>query len=251
MAGGKGRRQVWLFLCSIGVALLGILMTLLSGTVLRNWIIIEFSIRSLKLAYIAGGVVTIGGLGSGIVNSVPLIKAKSLQRREWELELAQQRRRTQVITDFAENSTPENTRKRLEQLKEEAPKLEYLIARCLSQMDVMDLLQEKQGSLIRTNDALYLKDTVAVLDNVEGRICRNFRNIINLCIAADSPDNLDIEKVDWYLEDNEHKLTDSKELLKASADWINQYDMDGAKGDRSEVENWIKVIRDSLREDKE
>ena len=250
MTGDKGKLQVWLFLCGVGVTVLGILLMLLSGTLFRNWIIIEFGIRSLSLAYIICAGIMFSGLSFSIVRCIPLIKARNLQKREQEQAIAQRRQRSQIITNYNEDSAnPEFTRKRLEQLRDDTPQLALLIEKCLSQMDVMDILQEKQSLLIETNDALYLKDTVAVFDKVERRICQNFRNIINLCIATDDADNFDLQKVNKCLDDNERKLSNTKRLLKASAEWINQYNTDGDESDRSEVENWINVIRDSLKEE--
>lgn len=245
----KNRIRVWLFLLGVAVTSIGSIAFLLSCTALKNWIIIGFGVRMLSTVYITELAVAVAGFGFTIIRSIPFLKARALKKREKEQQIAQKRQQSQVLTNYNENSeNPDYTRKRLRFLQNEMSGLDDLVARCLQQMDSMDDLQARQGVLIEANDALYLKDTVAVFDKVERRICRNFRNIINLCIAADSSDALDMEKINKTLSDNDKKLSDTKALLKASVDWINQYNEDN-KDDRSEVENWISVIRASLKED--
>jgi len=227
----------------------GVLILALASTVMKNWIIIGYGVRALGKVRLVGICLTVLGAVFMAICAIPLIKATRRQKQQLDRKRQSAQNRSRVLADYAQDSTnPDFTRKRLEQLQDEIPELEDLVMQCLEQMDAMDVLQEKQNALIEANDARYLKDTVSVLNNVERRICRNFRNVINLCIAADSVESLDTEKVNKYLRDNRKKLSNTKELLKASADWINQYNA-GEDGDRSEVENWITVIRNSLREE--
>jgi len=175
--------------------------------------------------------------------------ARKHRQQIHEQELAQKRQQSKILADYAEDSTnPDFTRKRLQQLWKEIPETEELVERCLEQMDRMDRLQAKQEFLIESNSASYLKDTVSVLDNVERRICRNFQSIINLCIATDDIRNLGMEEIENSLHDNEKKLENTTELLKASAKRINQYNADGSENAWDEVESWIAVIRESLKE---
>lgn len=234
---------------SVIMAICGLLIVVLSNTLLKDWIIIGYGVRALSKVQIAGSFLCILNLVFMIICNIPMLRAARKRQAQMEQKMRSAEDRSQVLSNYAKDSTnPDFTRKRLEQLREEVPELDDLVMQCLDQMDTMDLLQEKQNALIEANDARYLRDTMSVLDNVERRICRNFRNVINLCIAAESAESLDEKKVNKYLKDNRKKLSDTKELLKASADWINQYNA-GEDSDRSEVENWIAVIRDSLREE--
>jgi len=245
---GANRRQSAKVIVSTILAACGILVLILSNTAIKNWIIIGYGVRALSKVQLVGGCLTIFGVVLMVISSIPLIRATRKQKQQLDQKLRSEQNRSRVLADYAQNSTnPDLARKRLRQLQAEMPELEDLVIQCLDQMDTMDVLQEKQNALIEANDARYLKDTVSVLDNVERRLCQNFKNVINLCIAADSVESLDEKKVYQYLKDNRKKLSNTKELLRASADWINQYNA-GEDSDRSEVENWIAVIRDSLRE---
>ena len=240
----------WTFVTSIIATIVSALILILSHTAFKDQLIIRFGVREIKNVYNIEIGFLIAMIAFALVRAIKFFKMQSHYRRGREQEREQQRQQAQVLTDYAEDSSnPVFTRRRLEQLWREMPDLEDLIKRCLDQMDRMDKLQTKQEVLIETNDARYLKDTVTVLNNVEGRICRNFRTVINLCVAAEDPRYLDMKKINKSLNDNEKKLSDTQELLKASVDWINQYNADSSNNDRSEVENWVAVIRDSLKED--
>lgn len=246
---GANRQHVTMVVVGAILAACGVLALALSSTVMKDWIIIGYGIRVLSKVRLVGICLVALGAMFMIICAIPLIKATRRQKQQLDQRRQSAQSRSQVLANYAHDSTnPDFTRKRLEQLQDEMPELEDLVMQCLEQLDTMDVLQEKQNALIEANDARYLKDTVSVLDNVERRICQNFRNVINLCIAADAIESLDTEKVNKYLRDNRKKLSNTKELLKASADWINQYNA-GEDGDRSEVENWITVIRNSLREE--
>lgn len=241
--------QVVTFWLSVSIVACGVLTLILSDTLLKDWIIIGYGVRALGSVRTVGIAIIVVGTIFVAIRIVPILKVLRRQQKQREREVTSARNKTRVLDDYAQDSeNPDFTRKRLEQLRVETPELNDLVASCLDQMDQMDAIQEKQNALIEANDARYLKDTVAVLNNVERRLCRNFRSVINLCIAAESVDWLDKFKVEKNLSDNRKKLSDAKELLRASVDWINQYDND-ADSDRSEVENWIAVIRNSLKEE--
>lgn len=246
---GLTKLQIVTFWLSFLIIACGALVLILSNTVLKDWVIIGYGVRALGSVRVIGITIIVIGVIFLIIRSVPIIKVLCHQREMQEREAVSARNKSRILNDYAQNSeNPDFTRKRLKQLVIESPELEDLVAKCLNQMDVMDTIQAKQNALIEANDARYLKDTVVVLDNVERRLCRNFRSIVNLCIAAESGDCLDNQKIEQKLDDNQKKLDAAKELLNASVDWINQYDSD-ADSDRSEVENWIAVIRDSLKEE--
>lgn len=246
---GVPKLQVASFLFGVLVIISGILILVLSSGLLKDWIIIGYGVRALGPVRIVGVVVMIVGAIFTLVRGMSIIKMIGQQKQQQKRRELSEKAKSRVLNDYAQDSeNPEFTRRRLKQLRTETPELENLVERCFDQMDAMDNLQEKQKALIEANDARYLKDTVVVLDNVERHLCRNFRNIVNLCIAAESVKQLDVDKVERRLMDNQKKLDNAKELLRASADWINQYDT-AVDGDRSEVENWIAVIRDSLKEE--
>lgn len=246
---GATKPQIASFLLGSLMVIGGILVLILSNGLFRDWIIIGYGVRALGPVHGMGIAIIAIGCVLMAIGGIPMLKTRRRQQQQQRRAKLSAQTRSRVLTDYAQDSeNPEFTRKRLEQLSAETPQLEGLVTKCLKQMEMMDKLQAKQDALIEANDARYLKDTVMVLNNVERRLCRNFRSVINLCIAAESVERLDATKIERKLDDNRKKLDDAKELLKASADWINQYDSD-ADSDRSEVENWIAVIRDSLKED--
>lgn len=235
----------------VGVVLagFGLLALLLSNTLAKNWLIICLGIRVFRTVLMAEIAIVGVGVIILIISAIPFLKNQMVYQRERKQAQARQQQKAQFWEHYAENDgDPELIRKRLNQLWREMPALDALIRRCLNQMDQMDDLQARQEVLIKSNGALYLKDTVEVLNNVERRICRNLRSIINFCIVEDDPTQIAAPRIEKILADNELKLSDSKELLKVSAEWINQYDS-GFKSDFSEVESWISTIRESLKED--
>lgn len=230
-------------------AVVGVGSYALLSTAMANWVVIGFGIRVFSaLQKICIAVIVIGIL-IAILGSIPIMRLITQKRREQELARVASQQQSRIRSDYAKDSAnPELTRKRLRQLQQEMPSVSWLVEQCLEQMDCMDTLQAKQDVLIETNDAQYLRKTVEVLDKVERRICRNFRNVINICIATDGLDETDNQKIKRYMADNDTKLQNAQELLDASVDWINQYNADSSS-DSSEVENWIAVIRESLKED--
>ncbi len=249
MKESKSKIEIWTFKLDIVILSISILIFILSRTLLKDQMIIRFGVRAIKNIYTfeLGFSATMAILTAWRAMCFWRLQSQDKHRRAQQRE--QEEQQAQVVTDYAEDSSnPLFTRRRLEQIAQEMPDFEGLVNQCLAQMNRMDKLQMKQETLIETNDARYLKDTVVVLENVERRICQNFRTVINLCIAAEDLKHLDLNKVQQSLDDNEHKLSNTQELLKASVDWINQYNTDSRNSDRSEVENWIAVIRDSLKE---
>ncbi len=238
------RRRFYLALVWFGLAItsLGVLALCTSRTVLKDWFIIRFGIRTFNASlFVCLGAIIVG-LILALSASLPLFKLRLRKQKQQQQELAEQR-------TYAEDSTnPELTRKRLQQLQQTMPEAAPLFAQCLQQMDHMDQLQGRLSTLIQSNDASYLKDTIDLLDKVEGRLCRTLRSIINLCVAAHDLDHLDHAKVRQYLADNQKKLSDSQTLLDVSVSWINQYNNDH-DADRHEVETWIATIRESLKEE--
>lgn len=217
---------------------LSALVLILSGTLLKNWIIIGFGVRFYSGILIVEATIVGFAAVFTLGCSVPLLKEKLHKKQS-----------SQILTRYAEDSeNPELAKARLTQLVKELPWTQEIVQQCQEQMRTMDTLQARQETLIKANDAVYLKDTVEVLNNVERRLCRNFQSIINLCIVASSNGGSSAGKINKLLVDNQDKLKNAAELLRVSADWINQYNAD-SDTDRSEVERWIAVIQTSLRED--
>lgn len=237
------------FLASLIMTGGGILVALLATTILRDQIVIRFGVRTLRSVQAYGIGAALGGATMAGLAMIPNIRNRKRQSQQQRQEQVHRNKQVQIRTKYAEDSSnPDLTRQRLLQAQNEMPAFAELFARCLVQMDRMDALQLKQSRLISDNEASYLGETENVLNKVEGRICQNFRNIINLCIVADGIDQLDTDKVEKILNGNEEKLVAAKSLLQASVEWVNQYNADN-NNDRSEVEKWISVIRDYLKEE--
>lgn len=250
MSKHKKVRLLSSFLVSLVILSIFAVIGILSHTVLKDWLIISFGVRVFRVISI-GELVAIAICAIiTTINGVPLAIMKALQKHEQEQELAQQRQQSQILADYAEDSTnPDFARKRLFYLQTEMPEAKDLVKRCLEQMDAMDGLQAKQEYLITANDARYLQDTVQVLNNVERRLCQNFQNIVNLCIATDKFERLDMKDIEKYLRNNQKRLDDVSELLTASAKRINQYNAGGDQKAWDEVRSWIETIRSSLEEE--
>ncbi len=191
--------------------------------------------------------------GAGFVFSSVGLISTALKVRQEEMLEEKRLKSLDIHNDVAEQyrldaGNPVNTRKRLEQIKDSTPGAVRLMDRCLSQLDRMDELQKRQQMLLESNDAAYLKDTVNTLEQVEHEICLNYRGIVNQCIvsgpAADES-KFDMDKIEKSLNKNQELLDQSKELLKVSADWIDNYN-EQENPDRSLLDSWIRTIRNTI-----
>lgn len=247
------RRQLpmsfWVSLGCLGLSLVNVLFVRFFG---RDWLIIRHGIRSYQHLRFGANFAAAFCFGLFILKSGPLVMTWQ-RRKQREAEVKEeQRKKTKILSDYTEDSTnPDFTKRRLEQLRLEMPELGDLVEKCFIQMDRMDRLQLRLEILLDTNKAEYLQDTVTVLNNVEKRLCRNFRNIINLGIAADGIDRLDTDEVQRYLDYNDSNLNNSLELIQAAAKLINQHNGSSDKAVMNEVRNWIKVILASLAEEEQ
>lgn len=222
---------------------LGLLIVLLSSTLLRDWLIISFGIRTQVFIRNIGFAI-IGGTTIGcIIKTIPRLYTKLTQEHA-------QRQQHEAKLQYAKNITnPTLIRQRLTTLLVDRAQLvkddghDYLILpikdRCEAQLDQIDSLQDRQTHLIQTNDAVYLQDTIEAFDAVEDYLCRNIVNIINLCFAP----KIDYDQIERYLADNQKKLNDSEQLFSASIDWINRYNAQ-ENHDRSLIENWIAILKE-------
>ena len=241
MGNVKGKAVRTAVIAGAACALTGIL------TALGQPLIIVLGVRAASLittaAGVAGGALTLwstADLATGAVKEHRLAVAeKKTQRLDVEPD----------DTPIEDISSPEATRERLNRIKTASPRLSGLMDSCLAQLDRMDELQRRQGELLTLNQAAYLKDTVGTLNSVEREICLNLRGVVNQCIVAgDGADisRIDTAKVDDILTQNKKLLDQSKELLVVSADWIDKYNSQEGGADRSLLDNWIKVIQDTI-----
>ncbi len=239
-----------------GLLILGILITALglAGAVIlsaaSSAMIVAMGIRTLStlttISFITAGV---GGatLALGAYRAIRQSAEDTAKVRRIENV---RRRDQQQFTEYAKDSlNPEKTRIRFEQLRRNNPALSNLIDRCLEQMDTIDRYQMRHKSLLDANEAIYLEDTIEVIDGSEQRMCRNFRNIINCCILVENTNEgeeaLDQEIIRSSLAENEEELKAVQTLLKYSVAYINNYNRNGVS-DRRELDAWLKIMKDSM-----
>ena len=225
---------------------------LAAGLVASSALIVAFGIRTFSALGVMSYVLLAAGATAVIGGTIPLI-AQRFKAHNDDLLLENKRKEdTKKMSEYAKDSlNPEKTRMRLEQLRQNNPKLNELVERCIVQMDKIDTLQARHRSLLDANEAIYLEDTVEVIDESERRMCQNFRNIINCCILVEDTDS-GTEELDWgiiekSLADNSEELSAVSTLLKYSVAYINNYNRNGVK-DRSELDAWLKIMKSSMEE---
>ena len=221
-----------------------------AGLIASSSLIVALGIRTVTSLTIASFISLGVGAAAVIGGSVPLIAQRIKQQNDNRLIEDKRREDTKNISEYAKDSlNPQKTRTRLEQLRRNNPKLSDLVDRCLRQMDRIDTYQARHRSLLDANEAIYLEDTVEVIDESERRMCQNIRNIINCCILiedTDSPvEELDQTIIEKSLSDNEEELSAVSTLLKYSVAYINNYNANGVK-DRSELDAWLKIMKSSM-----
>lgn len=231
---------------NVVIAAGSLILLILTKTILRNWLIIHLGVRKadgLQTSIIAFFCI----IAIFILIDLALIYRGALKRYRVEAqERDASKEREKVITDYAkDDKNPLKVRKRLEQLEQEYPQIENLIQRCLGQMDSMDRLQEKQEELIGQNEALYLKQTVDVLERLECQLCENYRSIINLCIADALVSEAERAEIEQVLNENDQKLGYARKMLRASARRINSYNAGNKSGDE-EILSWIETLDKAL-----
>lgn len=235
---------------------LGWLLTILgavgvaAGLIASSSLIVALGIRTVTSLTIASFIALGVGAAALIGGSVPLLAQRIKEQNDHRLIEDKRREDNKNISEYAKDSlNPEKTRMRLEQLRRNNPKLSDLVDKCLRQMDRIDTYQARHRSLLDANEAIYLEDTVEVIDESERRMCQNIRNIINCCILiedTDSPvEELDQTIIEKSLSDNEEELSAVSTLLKYSVAYINNYNANGVK-DRSELDAWLKIMKSSM-----
>ena len=234
-------RIIGAIIAAIGLA--GIGANLLASSAM----IVAIGIRGVEALKTAGIIITAIGGAALVCGTVPVIMG--LAQRQSKIKLLESDKKTnqKKFDEYAKDSlNPDLTRVRLDQLRKNNPHLEKLVGMCLEQMDKMDTYQARHRSLLDANEAIYLEDTVSVINESERRMCRNFRNIINCCILIEDTnqgaEELDAEIVDASLADNEEELKAVSTLLKYSVSYINNYNRNGVS-DRSELDAWLKIMK--------
>lgn len=239
----RGLRIFGLILAALG------LTGLAAGFFASSAMIVAIGVRAVEtlktvsvIVMALGGTAVVGGIVPNITDAVK----NNRSRRELDDNRARDRQR---FSDYAKDSlNPDKTRARLEQLRRGNPNLSSLIDICIGQMNRMDTFQARHRSLLEANDAIYLEDTIDVINDSETRMCRNFRNIINCCILIEGTDRgaeeLDRDIINSSLGDNEEELKAVDTLIRYSVAYINNYNRNGVT-DRSELDAWLKVMRNS------
>lgn len=229
-----------------------ILLIRFISIIASNWLIIRLGVRiyhNIQIVELGAllisaviSAIRVGFFGFAIANQKQLERQDEIQKRE------QERREAEFLREYADDSTsPELTRQMLEEICDGTTEMNMLVQECKNYMNMMDLLQKKQGVLIKTNNATYLNETVEVLNRVETRLCQDIRSIINLCITAENI-RLEQEAINGFLRDAESRVSDAKQLLKLSGEWVNSYNEKDSRNDGNEVKLWIKNINRSLKE---
>lgn len=205
------------------------------------------SVLSIVTTCVGGGVFALGF----VPNIINLINSSNNQK----MIKGKVEERQKTFDEYAKDSlNPEKTRERLDDLKESNRELTPIVDKCINQMDRMDKLQDRYKTLIEANDAIYLNDTISVIDDAEKRLCRNIRNIINCCILVEDGSaqlsEFDNEIIDKALKENESELENVNTLIHYAVNYINNYQQNGVT-DMSELKAWIDVMKTSTDDKKD
>ena len=222
------------------------------GVFKTSAMIVALGVGTIK-AIAAASYITLGaGVALTAAGTIPAVVGSI--RRQNDNRLLESRRQAEQknFSEYAKDSlNPEKTRVRLEQLRKNNPKLSNLVDCCYEQMDRIDTYQARHRTLLDANEAIYLEDTVEVLDRSEIRMCQNFRNIINCCILIENTDKgteeLDQRIINAAFADNEEELKSIATLLNYCVAYINNYNRNGVS-DRSELDAWLKIMKSSMGE---
>ena len=222
------------------------------GALKTSAMIVALGVGTIK-AIAAASYITLGtGVALTAAGTIPAVVGSI--RKQNNNRLLEQNREAEryKFSEYAKDSlNPEKTRVRLEQLRKNNPKLSNLVDCCYEQMDRIDTYQARLRTLLDANEAIYLEDTVEVLDKSEMRMCQNFRSIINCCILIENTDKgteeLDKNIINSAFADNEEELRSVATLLNYSVAYINNYNSNGVS-DRSELDAWLKIMKSSMGE---
>ena len=210
---------------------------------------VAIGVRALSMLSVLSYVVAGVGAATFLGGTIPAVADRIRQQNDQRLLESDREKDRKNFTDYAHDSlNPEKTRVRLEQLRRNNPNLSQLVDRCIDQLDRMDTYQARHKALLQANEAIYLEDTIEIINQSERRMCRNIRNIINCCILIEDTDK-DINELDQgiitgSLADNEEELGEVATLLRYSVAYINNYNRNGVS-DRRELDAWLKIMKAS------
>ena len=232
----------------LALGLAGVLMTNLATSSL----IVSIGVRAIEGLKVAGFIVAGVGALTAALGFVPDVKRLIASSNSQKLLDGKNAERRKTFDAYAKDSlNPLKTRERLADLKESNARLTGLVDRCLAQMNRMDKLQDRYNTLLEANDAIYLSDTVGVINDAETRICRNIRNIINCCILVEDGSSdfsdFDLKIINQALDQNETELKNVDTLIHYAGSYINNYQQNGVT-DMSELKAWLEVMRKSTEE---
>lgn len=215
---------------------------------------VAIGVRALSMLSVLSYVVAGVGAATFLGGTIPAVADRIRQQNDQRLLESDREKDRKNFTDYAHDSlNPEKTRVRLEQLRRNNPNLSQLVDRCIDQLDRMDTYQARHKALLQANEAIYLEDTIEIINQSERRMCRNIRNIINCCILVEDAggvEDLDHATVEHSLRDNEEELNAVATLLRYSVAYINNYNRNGVS-DRRELDAWLKIMKASMGENHE
>ena len=227
-----------------GLAAVGVILLLIS-VIFESSLLISLLPPGLRTLRGAAAVLAVGGAGAALLLT---LKAKQAARKAADEQKAREQAR-RVSRGYADdNLNPENIRRQFDRLLVANPGEKALIDRSLRQMDRIDGFQERLNNLLSANQADYLRDTVAALDGVEEKMCRNYRKLINMLLILEDGKTFGEEgrkQATAYLDENDKALEKTRKLLKLAADMINQR---GGGNSRDQLDAWIQSMQESLEE---
>ena len=212
-------------------------------------LIVSIGVRAISMLKIASIAVTGIGAGTVALGFIPNIKNAISNSSNQKMLEGKKSERKKTFDEYAKDSlNPVKTRERLDDLKENNARLSPIVDRCVGQMNRMDKLQDRYKTLLNANDAIYLNDTIAVIDDAETRLCRNIRNIINCCILVEDGSSelsdFDNDIINKAFSENESELENVNTFIHYAVNYINNYQQNGVT-DMSELKAWIEVMRRS------
>lgn len=239
----KFPKALGVFLAAVG------LIGLAAAAFATPSLIVSIGVRTIAALKTASIITACVGGGIFALGFVPNVKKLISRSNSQKLLKGKEAQRQKTFDEYARDSlNPEKTRERLADLKENNQSLAPIVDKCLGQMDRMDKLQERYKTLLEANDAIYLNDTVSVIDDAETRLCRNIRNIINCCILVEDGSSqlsdFDNEIIIRAESDNESELENVNTLIHYAVNYINNYQQNGVT-DMSELKAWINVMKSS------
>ncbi|MBQ1381650.1 MAG: hypothetical protein II118_07025 [Ruminococcus sp.] len=232
----------------LALGLAGVLLTNLATSSL----IVAIGVRAIGVINTIALITAGAGAATMAAGFIPNIKRLIDNSHSQKQLMGKKQEHRKTFDAYAKDSlNPQKTRERLAAIKENNSKLSSLVDRCLAQMNRMDKLQERYETLLEANDAIYLQDTVGVINDAETRLCRNIRNIINCCILVEDGSSelspFDVKIINQALQQNETELQNVDTLIHYAVSYINNYQQNGVT-DMSELKAWLEVMRKSTEE---